>query len=88
MSIKEFNSNVGVYLFNNEKDYYLVVANTSDKQAQFLVDGTDVSLIGSKTKRYAANGEELQEETIKNRNNRYTLQAGQVMVFEFSVEKK
>lgn len=88
VSIKEFNSNVGVYLFKNDKTYYLIVANTSEQQAQFLVDGTDVSLIGSKTKRYAANGDELQSETVTNRNNRYTLQAGQVIVFEFFVDKE
>ncbi len=84
VSVETFNSNVGTYMFKSGNSYYLVIANASDGQQQFFLDGKDVSMQGAQLTRYATTGEELQTETIKRLKNRYTLQAGQVLVIKLT----
>lgn len=86
ITVEQFNSDVGIYLLKSDKTYYLVVANASDNQEQFIVDGKDLSIDGASLKRYSSTGEEIQSETIKKFKNRYTIQAGQVIVFELKAE--
>lgn len=81
-TLDEFNSNVGTYIFKTDKGLVLIVANASDTQQQFLIDGLDLSLKGSLMTRYSADGEELQTEKMSGRHPRYTLQAGQVLIVQ------
>ena len=61
----------------------MIVANSSEYQEQFVVDTKDLSIQDATLLRYSATGEELQNETIKRLKNRYSIQSGQVMIFEF-----
>lgn len=83
ITVEEFGSNVGTYLIKSGSDYYLIVANSSEYQEQFVVDTKDLSIQDATLLRYSATGEELQNETIKRLKNRYSIQSGQVMIFEF-----
>ena len=86
VALDEFNSNVGTYIFKTDKGLVLIIANASDSQQQFLIDGLDLSLKGSQITRYSADGKELQTEKMSGRHPRYTLQAGQVMIITVTEE--
>lgn len=60
---------------------YLIVANTSDFQQQFITEGVDFIANDSTIIRYSANGEVLFDRTVKRIDLRYTLQPGEVIVF-------
>ena len=81
-TLESFTSDVDVYLFENENSLYLIVANASDEQQQFMVSGFNISLDGATVRRYSATGELLLTKKINGANRRQTLQAGEFLIIE------
>lgn len=84
-SVETFSQDVGTYLFRSDDKVYLVIANASGSQQQFLAEGTDVSMDGAILRRYSDEGELLITKKIGNSSVRYTLQAGEYMIIEANV---
>ena len=85
-TLENFESSCSVSMYRYDNTRVIVIANATDSQQQFLVDWINVSNEGAVSERYNTEGRLLQTEKIRDKNPRYTLQAGQVMTITFTVD--
>ena len=85
-SATQFNSDCSVSLLENGNTKYLIVANDSDTQQQFIIDGVDLTMDSAIIRRYSASGELLNTRSLSRSDVRHTLQAGEFIVIEISSE--
>ena len=78
-TLEGFASDCNVAVYRYEDTRFVVIANATDSQQQFLINGVNMSLDGAVVSRYSSEGKLLQTQTVSARNRNYTLQPGQVM---------
>ena len=80
--IDQFSSEVSVMLMSQDGKTYLVVANTSQTQQQYIIEGVDVTLDDAVVRRYSAEGNLLTSRRLSRSDVRHTLQAGEFSIIE------
>ncbi|MCQ2529524.1 MAG: hypothetical protein MJ108_10475 [Saccharofermentans sp.] len=65
----------------DRENRYLVVANASNSQQQFITEGVDLISDKATIIRYSSTGEVLFDRAVKRTDLRYTLQPGELIVF-------
>lgn len=83
-SATQFNSDCSVSLLESDNIKYLIVANDSDTQQQFIIDGVDLTMDKAIIRRYSASGELLSTRSLSRSDVRHTLQAGEFIVIEIT----
>ncbi len=83
-SATQFNADCSVSLIGNGSVKYLIVANDSDTQQQFIIDGVDLTMDSAIMRRYSSSGELLNTRSLSRSNVRHTLQAGEFIVIEIT----
>lgn len=82
LTADQFSSEVSVMLMSQDGKTYLVVANTSQTQQQYIIEGVDVTLDDAVVRRYSAEGNLLTSRRLSRSDVRHTLQAGEFSVIE------
>ena len=66
--------------FDSPEVGFLVVANTSDSQSQFIMYNASRTFTSSAVKRYSMTGKLINTKRLTNSYRRYNLQPGEVII--------
>ena len=83
-SATQFNSDCVVSLMEGANTRYLIVANDSDTQQQFIIDGVDLTMDSAIIRRYSSSGTLLSTRSLSRSDVRHTLQAGEFIIIEIT----
>ncbi|MCQ2532454.1 MAG: hypothetical protein MJ093_07090 [Saccharofermentans sp.] len=80
-SAEKFNKSCTVEYIAGRENSYLIVANASASQQQFITEGVNMIANDTVITRYSSSGEVLFNRTVKRTDIRFTLQPGEIIVF-------